>query len=121
VVRRLRLLVDADRPQARLEVGAHEVEIAVELGAAGLHLHVDAERRRMRDAGIELLPGVDERRRPVFERRLHPRVQRVDRLKVEIAGDDGRRRSQMGVERPAGGVGDGPALRVRAARGVDGA
>ncbi len=96
-----------------------KIEIAVELRPAGFHLHVDAEGRRMRDARVQVFPRIDERRRPVGERRLHPRVQRVDRLEIEVAGDDRRRRPQIRVERSARRVGDRPPLRVRAALGVD--
>src|SRR5256885_16266396 len=79
--------VNGDRAQARRQVLGDEDEIAA-VGRLVFLALVDAERGRVRLAGMNSLPGVHEFRRAVDERLEKARAQRVLRWHVEVAADE---------------------------------
>src|SRR4051794_41065508 len=93
--------VDADRAQARHEVGRHEGEVAA-VGRLPRVVLVHLERGWVRYGRMQRLPRIDE---ADVEDLL---VLRIVRRKVEIAADDGAGRARLRAERPA--LIDAPAL-----------
>src|SRR5438477_8894767 len=98
MIRRLRGLVDAHVAHATREISRDKNEITVQLGLARNLLFVDLEGRWMRNARMSNFPRVLQLRRPVVERRRQSVMQGIVRLEVEVAGDDGRSRTQIGME-----------------------
>src|SRR5205823_1623239 len=79
--------VNGDRAQARRQILRDEDEVAA-VGRLVLLALVYAERMRVRLAGMNSLPGVDEFRRAIDERLEKARAQRILRWHVEVAADE---------------------------------
>src|SRR2546423_7720487 len=84
--------VDGDAAKTRRQILGNEDVVAAVRRLSFVAL-VHAEGVRMRRAGIERLPGVDEHRRAVDERLEEARAQRILGRQIEVAADERARRA----------------------------
>src|SRR5256714_2913548 len=84
--------VDGDAAKTRRQILGDEDVVATVRRLSFVAL-VHAEGGRMRRAGIERLPGVDEHRRAVDERLEEARAQRILGRQIEVAADQCARRA----------------------------